>query len=51
MAVDLLQRKSTGLTPAHDRLLDILAEHLVETYLKEIEARPELEEYHTDARS
>lgn len=33
-----LRRKSTGLTDVHDRLLDVIAEHLVEEYLKEIEA-------------
>jgi hypothetical protein len=35
---DLLHRKSTCLTSAHDRLLDVIAEHLVEEYLRELEA-------------
>jgi hypothetical protein len=41
MAADLLcDKSSSSLTEAHDRLLDVLAEHLVEEYLKEIEAGP-----------
>lgn len=29
--------------PAFDRLLDVLAEHLVETYVQELEAEPTIE--------
>lgn len=35
MRADLATR---ALTPAHDRLLDILAEHLVTEFLAEVEA-------------
>lgn len=38
MTDNLLQRKSTGLTPAHKGLIRLLAEIAVADYLRELEA-------------